>query len=266
MKSFVIAFAIFSSTLIAHAQTVFVNNFSFSYKNPHGSGSATSFSRSPLVKEKVDVNVDRIGTSFKFIVTGSENHQFEFKDAPSFLTDADTILLSAFNLNLSDKLSMSLNSSRFESTTNSLKLDGLSLECQRVKTHKEIMDQLLHGCTKKLVLKSNRFTSQDVTLLNDIFSSFDVYTDKSSLGINSLDFKINEGKFELSGEVKAQVSGRVSAKGTMAYDDKSGKITLNISEVRFGILNVTNKVFEELKKNENDKLKVKQPFIYYTLK
>lgn len=266
MKSFMIAFAMLSTTLSIQAQSIFVNNFSFSYTNPHGSGSAASFSRSANVKDKVDVSVDRINTDFKFIVSGAENHQFEFKNAPSFLTDADNISLSGFNLNLSDKFLMSLNSSRFVSASDSLKLDGLSLECQRVSSFKDVMDQLIHGCIKKLNLKTSKFTSQDVTLLEDIFSSFDVFTSKSTLGINSLDFKIINGKFELSGEVRAQVSGRVSAKGSIGYDEKSGRLTLNLSEVKFGILNVTGRVFEEIKKNEDDKLKVKQPYIYYNIK
>jgi hypothetical protein len=84
--------------------------------------------------------------------------------------------------------------------------------------------------------------------------------------MRSLDLRSVNGRFDLSADVRAQVSGRVRGNGTSSYDPASGVLTIRINEVRFSILNVTGQVFDELKKQESDKLKVRRPFVYLSLK
>jgi hypothetical protein len=267
MKSFIVGMVFVSG--LAHAQNLKVTNFSFNYKNPHGTGVAASFSRDPFVKEKVEVEVDKIDNTFKFLVTGAESHEFEFMNAPSFMTEADTMSVTNLNLSLNDKLNVSIGSGRFNSGNDSLKLDGFQLECLRGARQLELMDQFLSGCTKKLTLISSKFSSQEIGrhLKNTLESSLKTILDeKIDLGVNSVELRIKDGKFELTGEVKAQLSGKVTASGTINYESVSGKMTLNLSEVKFGIINITSKVFEEIKKNENDHLQVKRPFVYYMIK
>ena len=86
------------------------------------------------------------------------------------------------------------------------------------------------------------------------------------VGVSALDLKTNAGKYDLSAEVKAQVSGKVKSNGNMSYDASAGKLTLKISEVKFGFLNITGKVFDELKKQQSETLKVNEPYVYYSLK
>ena len=262
MKSFCIALALCSG--IVHAQTqVHVKNFNFSYQNPHGQGEATSFSRSKNTsKESVNVSVDKVDQEFHIQVTGGEEHEFIFKDAPSFMTDADTINLSGFNLDLDRQLNLKLSSASFDSQSDSLQLNNLTLVCEKLGAEENLMDQLIAGCIQKMAFKSSKFSSQDTDAL--ISSALDEVM--AGIGVNSVDFTSNNGRFDLSGEVKAQISGKVKSFGTLSYDSASGKLTVKISEVKFGFLNLTSKVFDELKKQESDKLTVKAPYVYLLIK
>ena len=262
MKSFCIALALCSG--FVHAQTqVHVKNFNFSYQNPHGQGEATSFSRSKsTTSDSVNVSVDKIDQEFHIQVTGGEEHEFIFKDAPSFMTDAETINLSGFNLDLNDQLNLKVSSARFNSHSDSLQLDGLTLACQKLGVEENLMDQLISGCVQKMSFKSSKFSSQNSDAL--IASALDEMM--AGIGVNSVDFAINNGKFDLSAEVKAQISGKVKSSGNMSYDSVTGKLSVKISEVKFGFLNITSKVFDELKKQESDRLTVKAPYVYLLVK
>jgi hypothetical protein len=269
MKGFIIGAVLLNSYVVcAEPLNVNVRNFNFTYANPHGEGTATSFSRSQLFNEELKVTVDKIDKDFKLNVSGAETQEFEFKNAPSFMTDAQTMNVSNFNLTLQEKLNLSLASGRFNSPENSLKLDGLNLDCGRDVNQAEVMDQLISGCIQKMTLKSSKFQSQEAeeTLAAVISETISKAIDGSDVTVNSVDLRTNAGKYDLSAEVKAQVSGKVKSNGNMSYDPASGKLTLKISEVKFSILNITGKVFEELKKKESDKLKVKEPYVYYTVK
>jgi hypothetical protein len=269
MKSLLVA-VVLLNTYAVYAETLNVNvkNFNFTYTNPHGEGTASSFSRTQLIDEELKVNVEKVDKDFKLNVSGVETQEFEFKDAPSFMTEADTMSVSNFNLNLADKLNLTLGAGRFNSQENSLKLDGLNLDCARDNAQAEVMDQLISGCIQKMSFKSSKFQSQEAeeTLASVLSETISKAISGSDVTVNSVDLKTNAGKYDLSADVKAQVSGKVKSNGNMAYDPATGKLTLKISEVKFSILNITGKVFEELKKKESDKLKVKEPYVYYTVK
>lgn len=269
MKSLFIGVCLLSTSVVcAESLNINVKSFNFTYTNPHGEGTAASFSRSQFIDEELKVNVDKIDKDFKLSVSGAETQEFEFKDAPSFMTDADTMSVSNFNLSLAEKLNLTLGAGRFNSPENSLKLDGLNLDCSRDVSQAEVMDQLISGCIQKMSLKSSKFQSQgaEETLAAVLSETISKAINGSDVTVNSVDLKTNAGKYDLSADVKAQVSGKVKSNGNMAYDPANGKLTLKISEVKFSILNITGKVFEELKKKESDKLKVKEPYVYYTVK
>lgn len=266
MKTIIFALAVLSPAAFAQVNNVTIRDFNFRYTNPHGEGAATFFSRS-LVGEEVKVSVDKVDKDFHLVASGSENQEFTFKDAPSFMVDAETMDVAGFNLNFTDKLTLSLANGNFNSKDDSLKLSGLNLDCNRAAASKEVMDQLINGCIQRMALKSSKFSSQslDAGLLNTMEEAMKTVV-KGDLGINSLDLKTTNGKYDLSAEVKSQISGKVKSNGDMSYDETAGKLTLKIKEVKFGILNITGKVFDELKKNESEKLKVKEPYVYYSVK
>ena len=273
MKKLLIGLVLMSGFAEAQDLAVSVKNFNFTYQNGNGSGSAASFYVTPRNPENnVKVQVAKVAQDFQLTVTGSGVEQYEFKNAPSFMTEAERMTISNFNLSFTDKLTASLAQGRFQSPNDELKLDGLTLDCARVTTHEEVMDQLIAGCIQRMNLKSSKFSSSSAEeslaqlLSHSIAMAMNDGRGIDGVGVNSLELKTNGGKYDLAAEVKAQVSGKVKSNGNMSYDAKTGKLTLRISEVKFSILNITGKVFDELRKQESDKLQVREPFVYYTIK
>jgi hypothetical protein len=262
MKSLVFGFLLVTGFAHADVLKVKVSDFNFGYQNPYGEGSAATFSRSSFIDSQVQAHVTKMNKDFKFLVSGSENHEFDFKNAPDFLTKAETMEISSLNLSLDQNFDLSLKAGHFQSKSSSLKLDQFSLSCLRDLNQEKILDQLVVGCTQKLSLKSSKFSSQKI---NELVARF-IGTSITGLGVQNAEIQISSGKFDLSAEVKAEISGRVRGRGTVTYDSLTGKITARIDEVKFGILNVTGRVLDEIKKKENEKLKVKGSNVYYSLK
>jgi hypothetical protein len=94
----------------------------------------------------------------------------------------------------------------------------------------------------------------------------EIPTKGEDVEVSSFDLRINGKRFDLSTDIRAQISGKVKASGQISYNSTQGLIVVKITEVKFGFLNITSMVFDELKKNESPRLKVREPYIYYQLK
>lgn len=273
MKKLFMGLVLVSGFAQAQDLAVNVKNFNFNYQNTRGEGSASSFYVTPRNPENdVKVLVEKLGENFQLTVTGTAVEQYEFKNAPSFMTEAERMSISNFNLSFTNQLTASLTQGRFQSPKDELKLDGLTLDCARVTAHKEVMDQLISGCIQKMNLRSSKFSTSSAEeslahiISHSIASAMNEGRAINGVGVNSVELKTNAGKYDLSAEVKAQVSGKVKSNGNMSYDAQTGKLTLKISEVKFSFLNITGKVFDELRKQESEKLQVKEPYVYYSIK
>jgi hypothetical protein len=269
MRKILFGMMIFTSLGQAMALTLNVSDFNFEYKNPHGEGNAAAFSRSSKSQSGAQVVVDRIDKDFKFVVTGDENQDFEFKNAPSVMTEADAMTVTGLNLNISEQVDMSLHSARFTGKDDILKLDGLSLNCQRQPNSTQVLDQFILGCIQKLNFRLGKYSSQQVLKsLEDVLQEATGinHSQRGNLSVSSISLRVTNGKYELSADVKAQVSGKITSKGSVGFDTVSGVLTLKISEVKVAFLNITSKVFDELKKSENEKMKVREPFVYFTIR
>jgi hypothetical protein len=216
----------------------------------------------------VQVEVEKIGEAMNFKVSGSEEHEFNLEKAPDVVMKARSMTVDDLDLSYEDKLSFSLLEGEFIGE-DELHLKNFTLNCNKDLTQTAAENQLILGCLQKMTLKSQSFSQSAVE--EGIVSAFtkalsSVSGSRGDLSIKSLDFNINNGKYELGADVKAQMSGRAKSKGQMSYDPKSGIMTIKVSEVKFGVLSVKGLVFDELKKNENDHMKVKEPNIYYKIK
>jgi hypothetical protein len=252
MKGFLLGFLFLSG--VSHGAQLSVKDFNFDYKDPHGYGKAASFSRA-FIDEEVSVRVEKYDNNFEFIVSGGENGEFLLENAPAMLTNAQSMAVKGFNLDFKDRLVMSLTQATIKSDS-SMSLKSVKLECDRAGSA-ELMDQVISGCINKMSLKSSQFSSQAVEGLLETLAG---------VAVNSVEFKSSTGKYTLSADVKAQVSGKVKSNGNISYNEKTGLLTIKISEVKFGLFNITGKVFDELKKNQSETLKVKEPYVYYQIK
>ncbi|MFL5786316.1 MAG: hypothetical protein ACJ76H_16985 [Bacteriovoracaceae bacterium] len=259
------------STQFALAQDVRVKieDFSFNYTDPKGSGEASLFEHNQKMAEGVQVQVEKIGDAMNFKVTGSEEHEFKLEHAPDVVMKARTMNVDDLDLSYQDNLSFSVLEGEFIGADDELHLKNFALNCLKDASQTAAENQLIFGCLKKMSVKSQSFSQAAVE--EGMVSAFtkalqNVAGSRGDLAIKGLDFRVNDGKYNLDADVNAQMSGHAQSKGNLSYDPSSGIMTIKISEVKFGILNVTGMVFDQLKKNENARMKVKQPNVYYKLK
>jgi hypothetical protein len=242
-----------------------IKNLNFTYRVPLGEGSADSFSYQ--VKSSQRVIVEKIGEDFKFAFSGVENREFLFENAPLVMKNAEEMRVNKFNINLDNSLSISTELASFISPDASLDLNSLSLRCNRLGAAGELSMELLLGCIDKMSFTLKSFDSMNSFALEKAIAR--VLTrrgSKQGLGLRNVGLTVNKGKLDLRGEVKAQLSGRVSALGNISYDSSNQKLVFQINSIKFGILDITARVFDELKKEENDNLKVNRPFIFISVK
>lgn len=251
MKRIFIALICLAPMVTSAQPNLKVTNLNFDYQDTHGKGAATEFT----------VELEKIFEDFKLKVYGSMEAEYEIKNAPALLKEAQSIRLNAFNLGLNERLNISLVDAAFISPDETMELQSFSLDCARDLTTTVVKDQIINGCLQQLRLKSTKLTTQSI-LEEGILSALS----NSGVKISGLDVKVNSGKYEFSAEVKAQMSGKAKSNGQLSYDSSKKLLTIKINEIKFSVLNVTSQVFKELKKKESESMRVEKPYLYLTIK
>lgn len=270
MKNLVlVGLALTTHLALAQDVRVKIEDFSFNYNDPSGSGEATLFQHNQKALEGVRVEVEKISDAMNFKVSGSENHEFKLEKAPDVVMKAKSMVVDDLDLSYEDKLSFSVLEGEFIGDEDELRLKDFKLNCNKDLTQEAAENQLILGCLQKMTVKSQSFSQ--VALEEGMVSAFtkalnSVASSRGDLTVKTLDFKINNGKYDLAADIKAQMSGKAKSNGTMSYDKTTGVMTVRISEVKFGILSVTGLVFDELKKNENEQMKVERPNVFYKIR
>jgi hypothetical protein len=268
MKKIILMMGLISFNALASAPNFDIQGFNFTYNDPTGTGTATSFSYDGAKADQdgLIVDVEKNVQDFNIQVKGAETRNFQFKNAPKFVVEAQTMELRNFNANSSARISLNLDYASFDSAKDSLELKNFFLSCDKSTSSGEA--EFIQGCIQKMNMKSSSFSSSSES--KDVMSAFKKSllsaTQSKSLSIKSIDLKTVNGKFDLAADIKAQISGSAKAYGNLSYDEATKILTIKISDVKFGILNVTTKVFDELKKQESATLKVNKPYVYYQLK
>ena len=261
-------------TTLAKPLVVRVDKFNFQYNDPIGEGVADSFYRSELGGEKVQVQIEKRNNDFLFLVTGAENYEFHLKDAPSFMTKAKSMRIQNFNLNFEERSEIRIEKGEFRSEKDFTQMDQFLLNCNRNTNVENVVDQLIVGCLESMSIKAKSFNSSKVSnalnhILEDLGKDQNRVHDFSKLGsldISHANISMKAGRLHVMADVKSDFNGRVRGKGDLSYDLKTKKITLKIDEVKFGILNITKKVFGELREIKNPNLEVNEPYVHFKIK
>lgn len=263
MKVFLLIAFFMSSHALARFE-VDLQGLDFNYSDPKGSGTASSFSRQMEKRDsEVMLSVEKVSEGLAVVVTGAEEQNFVVKEIPGFVKDAKHMQLEQLFLNVSDSLSLSLDSGSFTSDKDDLSMVNFSLECNRDENQSELMDQAISGCVQKLDLRASRFAMESAKkFLRNVLG----YEKRMDLTIKSLALSSINGDYNLQADVKAQISGTAKSSGKLSYDPASRVLTIKISEVKFGVLSVKKMVFDQLKKNESETVKVAEPYVYLTVK
>lgn len=260
---------ILSTSAWAQVSQVDIRNFNFTYEAPMGEGVAENFSYNlKNYTQSQKVKVEKLGEDFKVLLEGVENQEVTIKKAPSLLSDATNIDLNTFNLLFTDRLSLTVASGNFESPEKSVDLNNLNFSCNRDMSSTEVLDQVIQGCIQRLSFKAGGFSTSGEGIDQALFKAIDEGHDsnKAAVRIKNLNLKVTDGKFDLSADINAQISGSAKGNGSMSYDPASKIVTVKVSSIKFSILDVTSKIFDELKKQESDSFKVSKPYLYIKVK
>lgn len=266
MKSLLLSLLVLPSVAMAQGFKANINNFNFNYTSPLGEGVARSFSfESFSEKQEARVWVEKTYGGFLVKASGATDGEFEIKNAPEFIKNAERMSLRDFNFSFNQSMSMKLAEASFISPDSQLNLQALTWNCNRDSSHSEILDQVLNGCISRMSLETSKFSSN--SLVAEAFAeAMEIHSATlAGVGLNNLDLSIEKGSFDLSAQVKAQISGKVKGKGEVSYNSSAKEVKIKISSIKFGFFNITGKVFSELKKNESEKMKVNQPYVILKL-
>jgi hypothetical protein len=257
--------SLFTTIVLSSTPSLEIKDFNFNYNDPSGKGTASQFVYQ--LKDQFGastVEVNKTGRDFHVKVAGTIEGAYIFRNAPELLTEAQAINVRELNFNFTDKLSASVGSAVFNSPDQKLKLQKFTLSCLRDLSLVNFYNQAINGCIKQLNLKSSLVSSQ--SLYEDNLLSLMTKAISNVLGVEveiaDLDLRINSGKYDLSAQIKAQISGKAKSNGEVSYDVKKRILSIKINEVKFTMFDVTSQVFDELKKQESSKMKVKKPYVY----
>ncbi len=269
MKYFILFFALSSTLAQAQISQAHIKDFNFSYQDYRGEGMAAVFSfephRGPRTQQKVVV--ERIFDEFKISLSGVHNEELHLRDAPSIVLNAESMTLKDFNLSFSETFGLQMGSGIFTSSVDQSRFSELHLSCERHQSYKMVKEQMINGCLKKMTMKIGAFSTTSAfinKLMPAVDGRFDVFAD--SVDIKDFDVNMTNSSFDFVGELKALIIGKIKGKGSVGYSSHDNRLTINLNEVKFGFLNITSQVFDELKKQENDEMKVERPYIYVTIK
>jgi len=267
MKVYFLGIGLLFSASISASQ-VEIKNFSFNYQDPSGKGVAENFDfKLKRILAPSEILVEKVNRNFIFKSSGTINQEFVLENAPDIMLDAQKMFIKKLNLNLNSKFDFSIEAGSFTSPEDDLQLSRLNLSCSRELKENKIENQVIQGCVSQLKLTTSNLHSKSFALNNLISNLFDdsQTIKRPSVNVENVDLKVSSGKYELSAMVKAQISGKLKSSGNVTYESSKKLMAIKISEVKFTFLDITDEVFDELKKNESEKMKVKKPYIYLSL-
>lgn len=244
-----------TSSLAWSVSSVKVQNFNFNYVDGTGVGTASAFE---IVTNQTQVFVNRVGADLEFS-SPLLTEPLRWKDAPSFILGSK-VDVKGFNLTLNKDLNANLTSGNFDSESK-MSIQNVSAQCFRA-SGADVFEEVIAGCLQQGVVKFSSFESRSldtfVSLLTD-----EVETESTQ--VRSLNLNFAKKNFNLTANAKFGVNGTLRAKGSADVDYQNKKAVIRVTEVKFGILNITGKFFTEIEKLDLKGVEVRRPYIYITL-
>ncbi len=224
-----------------------IDNLSMNYTSPDGGGQVESLNLDDI-GEYTDAALS-VNNYSGLLIFGLEDKTFEIDISMLGVSDADTINISRLNYK-NDSTNLSLNFSKLESTkdTGITRLGKSKINCQG----STINEELLLACLK----------TGKLNLTNMFIKSS---KGKKDVSLRYFNLSIKNGS--LFANFKGSITKNINTKiwGRISYDSQLREITLKITKAKAGIIGVKGKIFNELKKNETENMRVEQPYIYIRL-
>jgi hypothetical protein len=253
-KGIFISFIFALFTFVALGENIHIQEFSGTYSSPKGKAQAKYF-----VVPFIDNPQDHQNANFSFeladtiLYLESSHDQYRFENIPTKIQRIQNLVWRELNFTMGEKsLSGSLQRASFKSQTRMGSLNTLLLNCSgKTQGHQSlsILERGLINCFQEGFLNLKSFSSRK-------------NSGGSTLRVQNLSLEISNHDFLLIGNVEMDISFDIRAHGKISYRPTEKLIIIKLNKAMASFLNVTDKVFEELEKNQSSKLQVKRPYIY----
>jgi hypothetical protein len=146
---------------------------------------------------------------------------------------------------------------------NNLVLENVSFK--NAQKGESTVDQLVANCSPILkegsfltLIFANCFTMGSATVSSAIFPDM--------LSFENARLKVENNNFTLNGNLIDPVVGSAKIKGVSKFDAATSVLTVEVKSAKLDVFNIRSRIFKELGKIKSETIKVKEPFIYITLK
>lgn len=227
----------FSMGAFAQIPTINVENFKANYVQPRGEASADTF-----IFEGEDY-----GKSFELdiqaggLILTTEYEQFRLDGLPAQVSEWKNLTVNKIDLKTNEN-SIFLRSDRIEYKDSKDKegyVSSIKVDCET--TSKSVIDSALDMCL------NNKMTFYVPFIGGVSLNNINIWTNN-----NKLNFSLKNGVW-------------IKGNGAVFYEEAKKLIRVRIDKAKTGFINVTGRVFGELKALENDFIKVNRPWVEISL-
>jgi hypothetical protein len=211
-----------SLSSFAQIPSATINNLKASYITPSGTAKADNF----LYNGKDYGKELSLELQAGELVLNTDSDEFRLNKLPSFITEAKSLNIEEISLN-SNGETIELISKRIDFTDqedNEKYLTGLNVKCET--TQSNFVSEVLDLCLNQKLTFYLPFVK--------------------GLNINNINIWGNNNKLNFSFKNGVWIKGY----GALFYDELNSKIKIRIDKAKAGFLNVTTRVFNELKAQE----------------
>lgn len=223
---------------IAQVPSINVENFKANYTQPTGSGSADNFvyeGQSYGNEFNLEIQAGEL------VLRSDTGEEFNLNSIPAQVSEWKKLMVEKVDLQTSME-KIFLRSQRIEYTDGEDKegyISSIKVDCETLQ--KGIMESALDMCL------NNKMTFYVPFVGGLSLNNINIWTDN-----NKLNFSIKNGVW-------------IKGYGAIFYEEANKKIRIRIDKAKTGFLNVTGKVFSELKALENDFVSVNRPWVEISL-
>lgn len=270
--AFLLSLSLTLTTAFAELPRIDIDQFRGDYRSPAGSGIAQRFDVPGFAHSKalknISIGIEKTQTGYNMT---TPDHFFEWSDAPSLLMNLESAQWSAIGVKSSPQSfvtkAQSLNLNREKDQIN---FRNFLLDCKLTKpSHPSFSQTFLEACLNgqsRATLTSFQKTDKSATtskLLQDLMMAVTPYeiAPLSQTTVDDVEIKINRQSFEAQLTTKVVFNTTVKLDGMVYYENDQNRIRLRLDKAKAGFLNVLSKVFEQLEKNQSDKLIVQRPWV-----
>jgi hypothetical protein len=233
-------------TLTSNFPNSKIENFSGSYLSPSGLATASRFEYDTYVEETPSYRIEKQGDSLFLI---SDLSEFQIDNLPEIIDELSSLEWSSISVESTAKeITLSIPSFSGESINKSIDISNLNLKC----TARDEVGELSHLILDACLNTKGSFSFSSVSIM-------DKKEDKRTI-LDSLNLTVIKNKLNFS--IKQGVT--IKGDGDIFYEDDS--VRIKIKKAKAGIINVTGRLFNELKKLESDSIKVERPWVEISLK